>query len=227
MPTPVGQRGEDERAHARRRRARRAARGARASLELDVRASAASAVKIAVPVDTATAETISAPAGRGDRGDHRGQQRAGDEDQLDHRRVQRVGRLVQARLEQVRPHASAGRMRSAGSRTRPRSRTRSSTTVGRAELGEADDRAQRDGVDDRDGQQHPPRAEPVDEPALDRRADRRAGASEPDTAPATANEPVCSRRYSTIASALMPIGSRASSDEATSAPTCGERRISR
>ena len=44
-------------------------------------------------------------------------------------------------------------------------------------------------------------------------------ASEPDTAPAIANEPVCSRRNRTIASALIPIGNRESSEEATSAPT--------
>ena len=89
-----------------------------------------SAVKIAVPAITATAETISAPAGRRDGGDHRGQQRAADEDQLDHRRVQRVGGLVQARLEQVGPHASAARTRSAGSRSPATKPHTSSTAVG-------------------------------------------------------------------------------------------------
>jgi hypothetical protein len=48
----------------------------------------------------------------------------------------------------------------------------------------------------------------------------------PATAPATANEPVRWRRNSTMASALMPTGRRAISDDATSAATPGERRIS-
>ena len=50
-------------------------------------------------------------------------------------------------------------------------------------------------MDERERDEHAPLAEAVDEPALDRRADPRTpAASPPATTPATANEPVCSRR---------------------------------
>ena len=81
-------------------------------------------------------------------------------------------------------------------------------------------------MEQRQRREDPARAEAVDEPPGDGSADPDPAASEPDTAPAIANDPVCSRRYSTMASALMPIGSRASRAEATSAPTQGARRIS-
>ena len=42
-----------------------------------------------------------------------------------------------------------------------------------------------------------------------------------------ANDPVWSRRKSTMASALMPTGSRANSVEEIIAATCGERQIAR
>ena len=49
-----------------------------------------------------------------------------------------------------------------------------STAVGRAELGQPDDAAQRGGVDERERDEHAALAEAVDEPPLDRRADPRA-----------------------------------------------------
>ena len=50
-------------------------------------------------------------------------------------------------------------------------------------------------------------------------------ASAPAAAPAAPNEPVSALTSSTIASPLIPIGSRASSDAANRRPTCGVRRI--
>ena len=52
-------------------------------------------------------------------------------------------------------------------------------------------------------------------------------ASAPAVAPATPNEPVSARSSSTIASPLIPIGRRASSEAPNRRPTCGVRRISR
>ena len=52
-------------------------------------------------------------------------------------------------------------------------------------------------------------------------------ASAPEAAPAAPNEPVSAWTSSTIASPLMPIGSRATSDAANSRATVGVRRISR
>ena len=51
-------------------------------------------------------------------------------------------------------------------------------------------------------------------------------ASDPDTPPAMANEPVLADRKSTSASELIPTGSRAIRPEMTSGRTCGVRRIS-
>ena len=49
-------------------------------------------------------------------------------------------------------------------------------------------------MDEREREQHPPLAEPVDQPALDGAPMPLPAASEPATAPAIANEPVASRR---------------------------------
>ena len=108
-----------------------------------------SAVKIAVPATTATAETISAPAGEVTAAIAAVSSGPLMKISSIIVRVQRVGRLVQARLEQVGPHrAQHGRRRR--DREAADEAAQQQHDGRRAELGEADDRAERDGVHERE-----------------------------------------------------------------------------
>ena len=100
---------------------------------------------------------------------------------------------MQARLQQIRPLRAQDRRRRWD--REPRGEAAQQQHDGRrAERRQGDDRAECDGVHDRERQQHAPRADPVDEPALHRRANPRTRRQRPRDSSATANEPVCSRR---------------------------------
>ena len=91
----------------------------------------------------------------------------------------------------------------------------------------ADDRAERGGVDEGERDQHAPLAEAVDEPALHGRADPGAGGERArHHAGDRERAGLLAQVEDRCASALMPIGKRASSVAATSAATCGTRRTS-
>ena len=186
----------------------------------------ACAVKIAVPVDHARRPRRSARRrATSTVAITRGQQRAGDEDQLDHHRVERVGGLDRSRRSRSRSAtSSAAPTRSAGSRSPPtKPQQRSSTAVGAPSSVQRDDRAERDGVDE--GERHAapgagrsgPRAGPA--PARRPRSRRRAR-------PPRRRRPRTSRSAragrGSSASALMPIGKRASQRRRDERATCGD-----
>ena len=80
---------------------------------------------------------------------------------------------MQPRFEQVGPHRAQDR-RGRRDREAGDEAAEDEGEGRRAEFGETDDPAQRDGMHDRQREQHAARADPVDEPTLQRRTDARA-----------------------------------------------------